>query len=1007
MPAILQAQPFNFETLNARNGLSSNEITCLYEDHDHYLWIGTREGLNRFDGRRFEIFRNDPKNPNSLSGNLVVDVLQDKQGVFWIATKDGGLTRYDRNAPASKQFVQFKNNPSDSLSIATNRLNCLFDWDDDYLLIGAEVYPGIFLNKKTLVLTYWNGLSKTLCPALTSKAPVNPGPWIHHITRDKNGDVYLSLLNNGYIYRAQHNCDTFETLHNNPTDVVSVSDFYIDSDKIWLNSWVGGLYKQPKKFTPRDERVTDINDQVLSLKNFDSGHLLVGTRASGLYLLNKSTGKYVVFQKNILNPHALPSNRINCILVDSRNILWVGTSEGLSKYDEQNWVFNEKEFTDPSTDCSTFYCYRFSDNSLAVNTSKGMFLSDTSQEKWKQIVFNDAGIERSPTYLLHETGNTYLIGTESGFFKWQKNAPKLEELHINLGSLNYGGFYKIAIFQVRQTLLDTLNNEPGYWVASMGYGLAYYHTVQHKLDEYMSNNAPGCIKNNLARRIAKDKNGNIWVATAGGLFKWRASNQPGENNFDSYVNQPGNLNSLPNNEVIDVWCDTQNNIWATTNGGGLAELQDGKFTQYLPANPISSHAFMGMHADHKNHLWILTRNGLEIFDLAKKTFYHLDINDGSHNTNLSSYFSNEVNGWVSFTAGNRVYSFQPDSMKLQAPFPQLYLAGMQVLDENYLTEAMHGTVELNSDQRFINFTLGAKQFSFPQTVRFQYQLEGLDERWNNSVDGEIKYTSLPWGKFKLLARAINPAGELSPTVTLATFIIDTPFYATWWFYFLCMVLVAAIIYAIYQYRINQILKLQMVRNKIARDLHDDIGSTLGSISFFSEAAKQQVQQSNNQGAEKMLSKIGDTSREMIDNMSDIVWSVNPQNDSVKHLIARMRVFADDLVGSADMELHFNYQPNIEDLKLTMEERKNIFLIYKEAIYNSIKYSGAKNLYVDLLKNKGRLKLVVRDDGTGFDVNNYKSKNGNGIRNMKQRSEEIKAELEVQSSSTGTTLHVSL
>jgi ligand-binding sensor domain-containing protein len=144
------SQTMRFENLNTRNGLSSNEITCIYEDHSHFIWVGTKDGLNRFDGRIFKTFRNNLKDTNSLSGNIVVSIVQDKQNVFWIATKDGGLTRFDASAPAGKEFRQFKNNPKDPKSIATNRLNCLYDWDENYLVIGAEIMPGIFLNKKNL-----------------------------------------------------------------------------------------------------------------------------------------------------------------------------------------------------------------------------------------------------------------------------------------------------------------------------------------------------------------------------------------------------------------------------------------------------------------------------------------------------------------------------------------------------------------------------------------------------------------------------------------------------------------------------------------------------------------------------------------------------------------------------------------------------------------------------------------------------------------------------------------
>ncbi len=474
-----------------------------------------------------------------------------------------------------------------------------------------------------------------------------------------------------------------------------------------------------------------------------------------------------------------------------------------------------------------------------------------------------------------------------------------------------------------------------------------------------------------------------------GLFMKPASDPVEENNFIAFVNEPGNNNSLPNNNVSDIWCDDKDHIWITMNGGGaLAEFDGKNFTRYQPANPGSSLVFLSLAADRHNHFWIITKNGLEVFDRDKKEFFHLDVNDGSANEYINPHFSNEENGSICFTSGNRIFSFRPDGMVFNSNFPELYLADMNVFGKSYRYEALHGKVKLNARERFVNFTAGAIQFTSPGTVKFQYKLVGLDEDWNNSDNGEIKYTNLPSGNFKLLVRVTNPAGQFSAEKVLAEFKIATPFYATWWFIVLCLIFIAASAYAGYKYRINQLLELQKMRNKIARDLHDDIGSTLGSISFLSEAARQQLQQNNPPGAEKMLAKIGDNSREMVENMSDIVWSVNPKNDSARFLIDRMRVFADDLVASSGLQLRFEFDKDVEDIKLTMEQRKNIFLIFKESVYNSGKYSGGKNLLISMRKNVGKLMLLIKDDGTGFDVNNYKSKNGNGIHNMRLRAEEI-------------------
>jgi len=996
----LWAQTLYFETLTTRSGLSSNSITCVYEDSDHFLWVGTTDGLNRFDGRTFRIFRNNPDDANSLSGNHIVSIIEDEQGIFWMATKDGGLTRYDQDAAEENQFMQFRNNPKDSTSIATNRLLCVYDWDENYLLVGSEVFAGIFLDKKKFTFSYWNFSADKFHPsaAVTTHKQKVQGEWIHYVTSPDDQKVYVSMLHNALLFRADKKTGEMEMLHQGAEDVLSINHFFLDGNKIWMSTWLPGLFVQNDTFQFPAEKFSPIDDLLSCVADLNDQYMLAGTRASGLCQVNKLTGEFRAYQKNILDPHALPSNKVNCIFIDSRKILWVGTSAGLARYDSNSWLFDEKEFTGAENDCVILNSYRFEDGSIAVNTNKGMFLSDTEQKNFRQIVFNLQGVTLVPDFLWRWEDEKYILGTEIGFYSWEKGSAELNELPVLF--ISGQDFIAQQVYQVKQIVADTVGGSPGIWVVVIGYGLDYYHFDTDSLDELVnSGQYPQSIGSNLSKRLVVDKNKNVWVATAAGLSKWNRAEKV-RNIFDHYLNEPGNKNSLPSNDISDIWCDENNHIWLTMNGGGLAEFDGKNFTQYLPENPVSSRTFMGMHADNRNRIWIITRNGLEVFDRKEKKFFHLDVNDGSINTSINSYFSNKQNGWVSFTGGNRVFSFQPDEMEFGTEYPDLYLSDMSAFGKSFLQEAKSGEVKLKSNQRFVNFEVGALQFTSAQTVHFQYRLDGLGDDWTDSDNGEIKYTNLPWGNFKLLVRVTNPAGQLGDETVLAEFKIATPFYATWWFIMLCILTTAGIIYAIYRYRINQILKLQRVRNKIARDLHDDIGSTLGSISFFSEAAKQQLSQ-NSSGTEKMLEKIGETSREMIDNMSDIVWSVNPQNDSVKHLIGRMRTFADDLIASSDILLHFNYDPSIEHVKLSMEQRKNIFLIFKETIYNSVKYAGGKNIFIELIQQGKNVILKMRDDGKGFDVNNYVSKNGNGIRNMKHRAKEINAEYKIESSEKGT------
>jgi signal transduction histidine kinase/ligand-binding sensor domain-containing protein len=989
----LFSQQLKFETFDTRNGLSSNEITCVYEDHNHFLWVGTRDGLNCFDGRVFKVFRNNPANSNSLSGNYVVGLTQDEKHIYWIATKDGGLTRYDANAPAGSEFLQFKSDPRNSKSIATNRLNCVCNWDENYLAIGAEVVPGIFLNKKTLEFTYWNYDSIGFHPRLAAKKAGGKTTWIHYMIQ--NGDkFYFSILNFGQVFEVNKQTGKFRNI----SCYESIYRFMLADNKLWMGGWGPELNVAENKPGAEVERWLGFNDELTCITDINRTFLLTGTRSSGLFLVNKKTRQLIPFKRDILQSSSIPSNRITALFKDSRGIVWVGTLKGLAKYDVKTWLFTEQEFTDVQYDGATLYTHRFTDGSVAVNTAKGMFLSDELQMEFKNIHFTKYGNELVPDCILPLDDEDFLLGTENGFFRWKKGSNSVSEL-----SVQYPGFYKQGIYQVKEMIYDSLQGLHGAWMAVLGYGLSFYSFDDGTFYTYLRNNKyPKSIGSSLARRLDKDKNGNIWIATASGLYKRSPRTPFSENSFEAFVNDPNNPGSLPSNDVTDVWCSRDNHVWVTMGGGGLAEFDGTRFIQYVPESQVSSRVFLGMHIDKRNRIWITTKNGLEVFDRSSKKFYHLDVNDGSANSSISTYFSNETEGKVSFTAGNKLYTFKPDKIEFSTAFPPLYLTDMNVFGKSFWTDVLHGVTHLNSRERYVNFTVSALQFTSPQMVRFQYKLEGLEDNWSNSPDGEIKYTNLPWGHYKLRVRVTNPAGQYGGEKVLAEFVIATPFYYTWWFIALCFIALAILTYGFYRYRISQLMKLQAIRNKIARDLHDDIGSTLGSISVFSEAARQLLEQNKAERAQNMLGKIGDTSREMIDNMSDIVWSVNPKNDSARHLIERMRVFAGDLVASSEIQLIFNAQPGVEDIKLTMEQRKNIFLIFKETVYNTVKYADGKTLTVDIKRSHKSLLFTISDNGRGFDVDNYTSKNGNGIKNMKFRAEEIGAIYQIESSAMGTT-----
>jgi signal transduction histidine kinase len=311
-------------------------------------------------------------------------------------------------------------------------------------------------------------------------------------------------------------------------------------------------------------------------------------------------------------------------------------------------------------------------------------------------------------------------------------------------------------------------------------------------------------------------------------------------------------------------------------------------------------------------------------------------------------------------------------------------------------------MELKHDNNFITFHFSSLRF-FEQALQFRYRLVGLQETWSDpQSDNTAAYTSLPPGRFTFQVQAVNPEGLESP-ITELSFRIFPPWYVTWWFRTLLFLSFIALTYAIFRYRELQRLQQEKLRLSIARDLHDEMGSTLSSISILSEAAMRHLQEDIDRAR---FGTIGARARQVMEAMSDIVWSVNPRNDSMANILQRMKEFSVELFESQGIALHFEADETVKTLNLPMEQRKDFYLLFKEAANNAAKYSGATEVWVLVQSNKDGLRLEVRDNGRGFDPATVKQ--GNGLWNMQRRAERMGGEFELESKiREGTRVELSL
>jgi len=466
------------------------------------------------------------------------------------------------------------------------------------------------------------------------------------------------------------------------------------------------------------------------------------------------------------------------------------------------------------------------------------------------------------------------------------------------------------------------------------------------------------------------------------------------------MNNPASNNSISNNNVYDLKEDDSGNLWVSTYGGGLNYFDTRKreFRHFASVNNL----FEGLQMDNYGNIWSISNGNLQKFDPVAKTFTYVELPDVEKTGGVKGYIYKDKEGKMYVAGMGYFISFDPNQVSVQQHQPEVFLTDFSIFDHSFSHLLMEKKISLSYKQNFFTIHFAAPFYSAPTPIQYSYMLEGVDKDWINAGSStNAPYTNLNDGVYTFKVRATATPGTWSNKITTIKIHIVPPFWKRWWFFVLAAMFIAWVVYAIYSYRINEVLKRQTIRNKIAQDLHDNVGSTLSSISVYSQVAKIYNQKNKQEELQHAIEKISSTASEMISEMNDIVWAINPRNDNMSVIMQRMESYAKPLVNTQEIHYTFSYDPDIEKVHLPMESRKNFYLIFKEAVNNAVKYSGAKNLEVKIDYKHHSIMLLVKDDGKGFVRTEAEDKataslSGNGLRNMEMRAKEMKGKLIISS-----------
>ncbi|MGE5682068.1 MAG: triple tyrosine motif-containing protein, partial [Bacillota bacterium] len=361
-------------------------------------------------------------------------------------------------------------------------------------------------------------------------------------------------------------------------------------------------------------------------------------------------------------------------------------------------------------------------------------------------------------------------------------------------------------------------------------------------------------------------------------------------------------------------------------------------------------------------------------------------------------------GEMFFGGINGLNSFSPDSIKDNTFVPPIVITDFLIFNKPVkadndsplkcsITET--NEIVLDYNQSVFSFEFAALHFSDPSKNQYQYKLEGFDKDWSYSNTRRfVTYTNLDPGTYIFRVRGSNNDGIWNIQGASVKIIILPPFWRTWWFILISGLLIVAGIWVIVAVRMRHLLDIERLRLKISADLHDDIGTRLTEISMLSDIAYHMHDKGDSTEIKETVKKVGSIARSLIDNMSDIIWLINPKKDTLYELFLKLRDSYEEIFSYSQILLHINNMKFLEQVKLPIEYRKHLYLIFKEALNNSLKYSKCTEISINAQINGRILDITLYDNGIGFDVN--KETCGNGLVNMKNRAEAIKGNLRIQS-----------
>jgi ligand-binding sensor domain-containing protein/signal transduction histidine kinase len=937
--------PYRIRAWQTDDGLPQNSVYAITQTPDGYLWVGTREGLARFDGARFVALGDNA--PAELSRGWITALCASRDGSLWIGCEGYGLTRFKDG-----RFTRF----SEADGLLSNLIRCLLEDKDGALWIGTEGGLSRYKDGRLKNFTEKNGLASNsvkgicedhrgdLCIATlrglctldkegiihgAETAPRTPSVALKFVCEDRLGRLWTGS-NEGLDCLEGEKVTSYGLKEGLP-DLIATVALEDRSGQLWVGTYHGVARLVGGKVMPRPIAERGFGDLIYALFEDREGNLWVGGQ-DGLYRLNPA--RFTAYTTE----QGLGRNNVMSVCEDREGSIWIGT-----------WAGGLNQLKDGKITAYGVSSGLYSDLILALHEGRDGSL-------W-------IGLD-------HGAGLNRFKGGPPNTF------PRLP------------GLIPAAIRAVHEDRHGTL------WVGTSR-GLNTFEGG--KFTAYTTANG---LAGDSVQAFLEDDEGNMWIGTDGGLSRWQSGQ------FTNFTMREG----LTRDAVNALYQDRERTLWIGTRASGLNRYKGGKFTAYTTREGLFSDEVYEILEDDFGYFWMSCRKGIfrvskkQLEDFAPgKTIYCTAFGRPDGLPTVQCNGVAKPAGWKArdgrlwFPTIRGVVAVEP-GMKTNEQPPPVYveevIADGRLLRPDNLASGASLSLAVPPGRGALEIHYTALSYQAPEKDRFKYRLEGSDADWVDAGGSRsASYSQLAPGHYRFRVIASNNDGvwnEAGATLSLA---LLPHYWQTWWFKPAIGGAAALALAMLYRLRVTRLREIEHLRIQIAANLHDDVGARLTKVTMVTELVDRET--TDNHPNKPHIRNIFNTVREITQAMDEIVWTINPKNDTLDQLANYIFQYAQEYFQDTGVSCRLDVPAQLPDQVVSTEARHNLFMVVKEALNNTLKHSQATEVRVGLAVTDSRVTITIADNGRGFAIGQARGK-GNGLDNMRQRLEQIGGRLVLES-----------